>query len=204
MTDDLGIIDPKRNPFVLKKNGDEETKWIEGRRRLTLKRTVQCEKLFGQNIESIFSQRNYGKYVAFTAIRWGFAIINKEGKLEETDIWHHKDLYDGRGKLIDKSETKSNSDYHGKNHRKQKVSSRKPAFLPSPMQRNELVLKLQMFQVEPVIKRYLAKDHLIDKNAGEILDFAFDRTIYRAFKDETPTKRYKKWHWYSNPNELCK
>lgn len=206
MTDDLGIIDLKLNPFVLKKNGDNETKWIKNRRGFTLKRKVQCEKLFGQNIESIFSQRNYGKYVAFTAIRWGFAIINKEGKLEETDIWHHKDLYDGRGKLIDKSEikSKSNSDYNGKNHRKPNAPSRKPTLISSPMQRDELVLKLRMFQVEPIIEKYLDKDHLLGKTAGEIIVFSFDHTIYRAFPDETPTSRYKKWRWYNNPNELCK
>lgn len=204
MTENLGIIDSKFNPFSLKKNGKEETKWIEDRRGLTLKRKVQCEKLFGQNIESIFSQRNYGKYVAFTAIRWGFAEMSMDGKLTETIKWKDEHLHDERGNLIDKPETISNSDYNEKKHRKQNAPSRKPALLPSPMQRDELVFKLRIFQVEPVIERYLAKDHLIEKTAGEILDFAFGRSIYRVFKDETPTKRYKKWRWYSNPNELCK
>lgn len=203
MTDDKGIIDRDKNPFSLKKNGDEETKWIDDRRGLTLKRKVQCEKLFGQNIESIFSQRNYGKYVAFTAIRWGFAEMSMDGKLTETIKWKDKHLYDERGNLIDKPETKSNSDCNGKNDRKQKAPSRKPALLPSPMQRDELVLKLRMFQADPVIEKYLAKGHLIEKTAGEILIFSFDHTIYRAFPGENPTSRYKEWHWYRNPNKLC-
>lgn len=209
MTDDLGIIDPKRNPFSLKNNGDEETKWIKDRFGLTDRkknsRKQNLQALFGKNeatIRSNFSV-NDGRYVAFTGIRWGFAKMDDNGVLIKLKKFDNYYLYDERGNLIAKSEIKSNSDYNRKNDRKQKAPSRKPALHPSPMQRDELVLKLRMFHIEPAIERYLAKDHLIEKTAGEILIFSFDHTIYRAFPDENPTSRYKKWHWYRNPNKLC-
>lgn len=210
MTDNLGIIDPKLNPFVLKKNRDKETKWIKDRFGLTDRkknsRKQNLQALFGKNeatIRSNFSV-NDGRYVAFTGIRWGFAKMDDNGVLTKLEKFDNYYLHDEWGNLIDKSETISNSDYNGKKHRKQKAPSRKPALISSPVQRDELILKLRMFQLEPVIERYLAKDHLVGKTTEEILVFSFDHTIFRAFPDETPTSRYRKWRWYRNPNELCK
>ncbi len=197
---DFGIIDLKRNPFVPKRRHPEVKGWIEDRRPLTEHRKDQLVKLWNLNIESIKSYTEFdATYVAFTAIRWGFAETSDEKKLTATNIWCDKDIYDDRGILKSiEPEAISNPVNNGK----PKAPSKEPITLPNPMQRDDLIRELRMFQVEPIIKKYLAKNHLPGKTAREVLAFSFDRTIKRRFQNEDPTERYKKWRWYRNPNEL--
>jgi|WetSurMetagenome_2_1015567.scaffolds.fasta_scaffold757968_2 hypothetical protein len=63
MTDDLGIIDKKLNPFY-------DKGWCGQNLPLTAHRKDQLKKLIGENIESIRRIKpNEGQYVAFVAIR---------------------------------------------------------------------------------------------------------------------------------------
>lgn len=98
-TIDKGIIDLERNPFVHKS-------WIEQSLGFTPKRQGQIETLFGQSIENILTTHpeNDNRYVAFVAIRWGFAfLLNK--KLSPSEKWFNRHLYDRRGHPIIKANT---------------------------------------------------------------------------------------------------
>lgn len=100
MKDDLGIIDKKLNPFY-------DAGWCGQNLPLTPHRKDQLRKLLGQNIERIGRIKpNEGKYVAFVAIRWGFAEMI-DGELIATEKLFRDVMYDGRGKLIDKYENTS-------------------------------------------------------------------------------------------------
>ena len=100
MTEDIGIIDKKQNPFY-------DAGWCGQNLPLTPHRKDQLRKLLGYSVESIKRLTdNEGKYVAFVAIRWGFAELIG-GKLTETEKLLSEGIYDGRGKLIDKYENKS-------------------------------------------------------------------------------------------------
>jgi hypothetical protein len=86
-----GIIDSENNPFMRKS-------WVEQGLLLTPLRQEQLPELFGKSIENILmiNPENDGRYVAFIAIRWGFAVI-MDGKLTPTAKWHNRFLYDGHG-----------------------------------------------------------------------------------------------------------
>jgi len=100
MTEEIGIIDKKQNPFY-------DAGWCGQNLPLTPHRKDQLRKLLGQSIERIGRIKpNEGKYVAFVAIRWGFAELIG-GKLTETNKLLNEGIYDGRGKLIDKYENTS-------------------------------------------------------------------------------------------------
>jgi hypothetical protein len=88
-----GIIDIERNPFGRKS-------WIIQGYPLTLKRKNQLSVLFGKDTETIKKIRNIndGKYVAFVAIRWGFAVIIK-GRLIATEKWTNQGNYDDFGQI---------------------------------------------------------------------------------------------------------
>jgi len=89
---DRGIIDLVSNPFA-------HESWIMQGFGFTGKRQGQIENLFGQSIEYILMTQpeNENRYVAFVAIRWGFAcLVNKE--LTPTEKWNNRHLYDGHGK----------------------------------------------------------------------------------------------------------
>ena len=101
MEDDFGIIDKKLNPFY-------DAGWCAQNLPLTPHRKEQLKKILGHSIEDIKRIKpNEGKYVAFLAIRWGFAKLI-DGKLTETEKLYDEGLYDGRGNLIDKLENGSN------------------------------------------------------------------------------------------------
>ncbi len=80
----------------------------------------------------------------------------------------------------------------------------KPAEKPQEIKfsdRQELIKQLRQFQAKPVIDRYRKRD-LDGKSPQDILTFAVDNTIYRAFHYETPSLRYSKWRWHKAPHTL--
>lgn len=94
---DNGVIDSFKNPFV-------HQPWIEQGWSFTLHRQQQIEDLFGKSKEYIIETKpaNNIKYVAFVAIRWGFALI-ADGKLTPTEKWYNRHLYNGKGRPITKA-----------------------------------------------------------------------------------------------------
>lgn len=94
---DKGIIDLERNPFT-------HESWVMQNLGFTPKRQNQIENLFGQSAENILMTQpeNDNRYVAFVAIRWGFAKIIK-GKLTPTEKWSNRDIYDGHGLPLKKT-----------------------------------------------------------------------------------------------------
>lgn len=91
---DNGIIDLKRNPFA-------HESWVAQSFGFTTKRQGQIENLFGQSVENILMTQpdNDNRYVAFVAIRWGFACLLKN-KLTYTENWNNRQLYDGYGRPL--------------------------------------------------------------------------------------------------------
>lgn len=85
-----GNIDLDQNPFAV-------DSWINQGFGLTKHRTRQLAKILYNSVVAISElPRNEGKYVAFVAIRWGFAeIIN--GKLIPTKKWDNRQNYDDFG-----------------------------------------------------------------------------------------------------------
>ncbi|NMC60534.1 MAG: hypothetical protein GYA51_14290 [Candidatus Methanofastidiosa archaeon] len=98
-THDKGVIDSISNPFI-------HDSWIEQNYGFTHKRQGQIEILFGQSIEEIFANQpeNDNRYVAFVAIRWGFACLLNE-KLTPTEKWINRHSYDSHGHPVIKSIT---------------------------------------------------------------------------------------------------
>lgn len=72
---ETGIIDEVNNPF-----GRNRQSWIEQGYGLTKHRKAQLMPLLNMQTEQILDYRpeNEAKYVAFIAIRWGFAILSGE------------------------------------------------------------------------------------------------------------------------------
>ena len=87
----IGIIDKGNNPF-------SRTEWIKQGFPFTSKRQEQFLALIGKEIKVIsnIKPENYGKYVAFVAIRWGYATI-KNNKLTPTEKWLNPYNYDKYG-----------------------------------------------------------------------------------------------------------
>ncbi len=99
---DLGIIDKKLNPFY-------KAAWCGQNSQLTPHRKDQLRKLLFQSIANIYRMNpNEGSYVAFIAIRWGFAEI-VGGDLIGTEKLSNEGLYDNWGNQIDRKVNKSNS-----------------------------------------------------------------------------------------------
>jgi hypothetical protein len=86
-----GIIDPLVNPFAY-------TDWIKQNRPFTDHRNEQLLELFNKDIETVrrIKPINKGKYVAFVAIRWGFASIVND-RLVQTEKWKNRSSYDDYG-----------------------------------------------------------------------------------------------------------
>jgi len=86
-----GIIDAEANPFI-------RNDWIIQGFPLTQHRQAQLAELFGKNIETISNIKpiNNGRYVAFVAVRWGFASVNN-GILTQTEKWANRSNYDNYG-----------------------------------------------------------------------------------------------------------
>jgi hypothetical protein len=83
------------------------------------------------------------------------------------------------------------------------IPTSKRNHLSNPLNREELIIKLGSFQARPIIERYRQRK-LEGKSTKELLLFTVDKTIYRAFHHETPSKRYLKWRWHSTPDLLLK
>lgn len=94
ITVDKGIIDSESNPFA-------HESWVAQSFGVTPKRQGQIENLFGQSAENILMSQpeNDNRYVAFLAIRWGFACLLKN-KLTYTEKWSNRHLYDGHGRPL--------------------------------------------------------------------------------------------------------
>jgi hypothetical protein len=90
-----GIID-KNNPFT-------QDSWIKQGYCFTIHRQKQIAELFGKDKSNILgtNPRNENSYVAFVAIRWGFAKIVGD-KLTPTEKWTNRFLYDGHGQCLKK------------------------------------------------------------------------------------------------------
>jgi hypothetical protein len=86
----LGIIDLNKNPFTNKS-------WIVQGFGLTPHRGDQLSNILYKKPSDIsVLPRNEGKYVAFVAIRWGFAEIIND-KLLPTKKWDNRQRYDEYG-----------------------------------------------------------------------------------------------------------
>lgn len=85
-----GNIDLIRNPFAV-------DSWINQSYGLTKHRASQLAQILLKSVEEIsVLPRNEGKYVAFVAVRWGFAeIVN--GNLMPTNKWENRQKYDEYG-----------------------------------------------------------------------------------------------------------
>jgi len=91
MATDKGITLEKENPF-------RRDSWIKQGYPFTIKRQQQFEKLINQTAENILHKKpeNENRYVAFVAIRWGFAKIEKE-RIKTTKKWSMRGNYNGYG-----------------------------------------------------------------------------------------------------------
>ncbi len=100
---DNGIIDKVQNPFAT-------PSWIKQGYGLTYRkkrnRQEDLPALFNKTPDEINEMnRNEGKYLAFVAIRWGFAEFI-DNKLVPTEIWNNRAQYDEYGvKLVIKSKS---------------------------------------------------------------------------------------------------
>lgn len=131
MTEEIGIIDKERNPFSYKSWVDQGFGFSESRRK-------KLAMLLGKDKVSISKEflSNDGLYIAFVAIRWGFAEMI-DGKLKETEKWVENYMYDQYGQTIDQSMAFSNLKLI-----------------------DGLIHKLPMFQAEPIVERYLTDNNI--------------------------------------------
>jgi hypothetical protein len=90
-----GIIDDN-NPFI-------QNSWIKQGYGFTIHRQKQISELFGKDKSNILgtNPKNENSYVAFVAIRWGFAEIVGD-KLSPTEKWTNRFLYDVHGQPLKK------------------------------------------------------------------------------------------------------
>jgi hypothetical protein len=93
MTIEKGII-TNSNPFT-------QDSWIKQGYGFTIHRQKQISELFGKDKSNILgtNPKNENSYVAFVAIRWGFAKIVGD-KLTPTEKWHNRFLYDSHGQPL--------------------------------------------------------------------------------------------------------
>ena len=93
MTTDIGIVTKEKNPFI-------SPNWIKQCYPFTITRQQQFVKLINKNFSEVYSQKpiNENKYVAFVAIRWGFANLHDK-KLVPTEKWEKRGDYNGYGLL---------------------------------------------------------------------------------------------------------
>jgi hypothetical protein len=102
------------------------------------------------------------------------------------------------GTKWDLGKTKNQRKPHKSNRFNKPKGRSKPS---SEYDRSHLINLLRHFDPKPTIDRY-RKTFLLDKNTGEILADSVDNTIYRAFRYETPSKRYLNWRWHKAPEKL--
>ena len=204
-----GIIEEKRNPFVVGRKGRKKrTYWIDQGYKLTNngrdKRARQLaeSELFGKTEAQIreIKNVNLSDYLAFIAIRWGYAVMT-DGVFTPTQKWwdEYQYLIAPGGKDNKESQSRRGFELKAKS-----TTQPKPKQHSETSGRDELVKQLRAFNPAPVICRYRDKD-LAGKSPDEILTrFTFGRSIARAFRYETPSKRYERWRWYSNAEEMLK
>jgi 5-methylcytosine-specific restriction protein A len=89
-----GIISSDKNPFI-------RDSWIEQIFSFTRDRQPSLERLLGLDYKKIKKQKpdNLNSYVAYVAIRWGFATITKD-LLLPTYKWNHRLYFDAKGHPI--------------------------------------------------------------------------------------------------------
>lgn len=90
---EVGIIDEVKNPFSRNRQS-----WIEQGYGLTKHRKAQLMPLLNMQAKQILDYRpeNEAKYVAFIAIRWGFAMLSNE-KLVGTHKLDDYEFFTPRG-----------------------------------------------------------------------------------------------------------
>lgn len=93
-----GIIDSEKNPY-------KRDSWIEQSFSFTPDRQQLLERLLGKNYKIIANQKpdNLNSYVAFVAIRWGFATIANDIFIP-TFRWNYRQHFDGFGQSISSHE----------------------------------------------------------------------------------------------------
>jgi hypothetical protein len=179
-------ISKSNNPFATES-------WIKQECSFTPHRADQIVKhdLFGKTEAEIKNiKKNDGKYPAYIAIRRGYAVM-KNGKFRPTQKWD-----DEYGHLRPAKETIEPSPPEIKS----RAQATSPPRSDSPDLKS-LVGKLRRFDPEPVINAYKQND-LKWKSPAKLFDFTFGPSIYRAFRHESPTRRYRKWRWYKKPYDL--
>jgi len=89
-----GIIDSRRNPFATRND------WKLQGFGLTPTRRNDAVKILGKSFQEIWQiVINKGRYVAFVAIRWGFAEM-KGDRLTAKHNWHDLHGYDYYGENL--------------------------------------------------------------------------------------------------------
>lgn len=94
MSSQPGITNENENPFA-------RDAWVEQGFGLTDHRARQLEPLLNRPVELVLDHRpeNTGCYVAFVAVRWGFAKIWGE-RLVPTEKWDKLSDYDEYGRFV--------------------------------------------------------------------------------------------------------
>ena len=160
--DQTGIIDLIRNPFATNRD------WIRQGLALTKKRQKQLTVLIGKESKDILkiSPINYGKYVAFVAIRWGFAEII-DGKLTSTDKLDNLQLYDEFGQYINLDNIKKNTFDIG-NLTKTATMTKKITRPASLVKQGDLMLYATSLKVSDLlIPNFYSIERLDPENANE-------------------------------------
>lgn len=186
-----GIIDPERNPFAT-------PSWVaQGQSLSTAYRQGQLRGLFEKTIDEIRSfNPNQGQYPAFLVIQWGFARLEGE-RLVPTEKWKNRSDYDGFGEertVRPKEAATADSGPPAK------ADGDKPGADSSEIlafaSEGELIRWLSESReaVERIIDRYQERA-LKGKSPNELVGFSMDITIYRFYRHERPSERFRDWRW---------
>jgi hypothetical protein len=202
-----GIVDKQSNPFTCNSWATGERRGLtnnpkpEKNLRLKLKKLLNHDEVFIRD-KSRFSN-NDGVYVAFVAIRWGFAKMI-DGILTETEKWKDVHLYDDYGQRKTQTFMRFDVVDNIKQPIKETAVYKPASSNSSVITRDDLIQLLKEFQADTIISKYISNDLIPDKSPRQLLDFTFGPSIYRRFSHERPTTRFINWRWYQNPNELKK
>jgi len=211
MTQPDGIVDKKSNPFVKESWKGQSFSFTEDRAKQLLE-----HDLFGKTEayikdKSNFKSRNHSNFVvypAFLAIRRRHAIM-KDGVLTPTSKWEsefgyleNSDEPEAERQIAPAKTAPARKKTLKTPKTPKKTGKLKSKQTPPVFSYHELVEQLRIFKAESVIRRYQQND-LAGQSPHEILtNFAFGSSIYRAFRHESPTQRYKKWRWYDEADEI--
>jgi|GEM_PF-1455154 len=185
-----GITDSERNPFT-------QDGWIEQGYGLTGKRRTDLEPLLGQTREEILKgDENLRRYPAYVGIRWGFAEL-QDDTLVPTEKWDNRHNYDKYGEPKTGGAASVSPRTSATSTRTSPASRPRAGSAPAVYSQDALVKALQPFQSGPVIERYVRND-LSGKSPNDIVSFTMGTSIYRAFRHESPSQRYRNWRWYGH------